>query len=47
MHLRSFVMKPITDINPNWVHPKLKMKSKDIMMKIEKGQGIEKIKNND
>ena len=47
MHLRSFVMKPITDINPNWIHPKLKINSKDIMMRIEKGQGIEKIKNKD
>jgi 2-amino-4-hydroxy-6-hydroxymethyldihydropteridine diphosphokinase len=47
MHLRSFVMKPIVDINPNWIHPKLEINSKNIMKRIEKGQRIKKIKNND
>lgn len=44
MHLRSFVMRPIVDINPDWIHPKLKMNAMDIMRRIEKSQGIEKIK---
>ncbi|MDC3091273.1 2-amino-4-hydroxy-6-hydroxymethyldihydropteridine diphosphokinase [Rickettsiales bacterium] len=44
MHLRSFVMRPIVDINPDWIHPKLKINARDIIRSIKKKQGIEKIK---
>ena len=43
MHLRKFVMKPICDINEDWVHPKLKKKAK-ILIKDLANQKIFNIK---
>ena len=36
MHQRSFVMKPICDIDCNWVHPKLRLSAKVLLKKLAK-----------
>ena len=36
MHQRSFVMKPICDIDCNWVHPKFKLSAKVLLKKLAK-----------
>ena len=34
MHLRKFVVQPICDINPSWIHPVLKIKAKILLKKL-------------
>ena len=34
IHKRSFVLKPICDINPNWEHPVLKKKANVLLKKL-------------
>ena len=34
IHLRSFVLKPICDINPNWEHPVFKKKASVLLKKL-------------
>ena len=43
MHLRNFVLKPILDINPNWVHPSMKKTARELINEINDFQEIEKI----
>ena len=31
LHLRKFVVQPICDINPSWIHPELKIKAKILL----------------
>ncbi len=45
MHLRKFVMKPICDIDENWIHPLLKQKAKKIIKELA-NQKISNIKLN-
>ena len=35
-HLRKFVMGPLAEINPNWIHPILKVNVLDILKKLNK-----------
>ena len=35
-HLRKFVMGPLAEINPDWVHPILKINVLDILKKLDK-----------
>ena len=35
-HLRKFVMGPLAEINPDWIHPILKVNVLDILKKLEK-----------
>ena len=35
-HLRKFVMGPLAEINPNWIHPILKVNVLDILKKLDK-----------
>ena len=35
MHLRRFVMQPLSDINKEWIHPLLNEKAKNILKKLE------------
>ena len=41
-YLRKFVMLPLAEINPNWVHPILKINIFDILTKLDK-QKIEEL----
>ena len=34
LHLRKFVVKPICDISPEWIHPILNKKSKDLLKNV-------------
>ena len=43
MHLRNFVLKPILDIDPNWIHPLLKKTVKELIKEIDNIQKIKKI----
>ena len=43
MHLRNFVLKPILDIDPNWIHPLLKKTVKELIKEIDTIQKIKKI----
>lgn len=45
MHLRKFVMKPICDIDENWIHPMLKQKARKIIKELA-NQKISNIKLN-
>ena len=36
MHLRRFVMQPICDLDPEWVHPVIKKKSKSLLKSLAK-----------
>lgn len=40
MHLRKFVLLPLRDINPYWVHPVLKMNVNNLIQKINIDQKI-------
>ena len=40
-HLRKFVMGPLAEINPNWIHPILKVNVIDILKKLD-NQKLEK-----
>ena len=44
MHLRSFVLKPIEDINSKWVHPFLKINVKNLLDKIKDSQDCKNLK---
>ena len=41
LHERNFVLFPILDLNPNWIHPILKKSVRDL---VEKSKNIQKIK---
>ena len=41
-HLRKFVMAPLAEIKPDWVHPILKVNVSDILKKLDK-QKIEEV----
>jgi 2-amino-4-hydroxy-6-hydroxymethyldihydropteridine diphosphokinase len=43
MHERAFVLLPINDLNPNWIHPKSKQSLKDLISDLDKEQIIEPI----
>ena len=36
MHQRMFVIRPICDINPKWVHPIFKQKALNLLKKLAK-----------
>ena len=35
-HLRKFVMGPLAEIDPDWIHPILKVNVLDILKKLDK-----------
>lgn len=39
MHERSFVMKPLAEIAPDWVHPTLEQTAREILEALETNQG--------
>ena len=41
-HLRKFVMGPLAEINPDWIHPILKVNVLDILKKLDK-QKVEEV----
>ena len=43
MHLRLFVLLPMLDIEPNWVHPVLKHSIKELISKYTSNQKIRKL----
>ena len=43
MHLRRFVLDPLIDIAPEWVHPTLKIKATELRKKIKDQQNIKKL----
>ena len=43
MHLRLFVLLPLQDIEPNWVHPVLKLSIKELQIKYIFDQKIRKL----
>ena len=43
MHIRRFVLDPLIDIAPEWVHPILKIKATELRKKIKDQQNIEKL----
>tara|TARA_B100001093_G_C26163646_1_gene732634 strand:- start:5 stop:490 length:486 start_codon:yes stop_codon:yes gene_type:complete len=43
MHLRAFVLKPLLDLSPDWVHPIYKMSAKELFSMIHKEQNIKRI----
>ena len=43
MHLRRFVLDPLIDIAPEWVHPILKIKATELRKKIKDQQNIKKL----
>ena len=43
MHLRRFVLDPLIDIAPEWIHPVLKMNAIELRKKIENVQNIKKL----
>ena len=43
MHIRRFVLDPLIDIAPEWVHPILKIKASELRKKIKDQQNIEKL----
>lgn len=45
MHERVFVLKPLLDINPEWIHPELKLNVRLLLKKIKNKQNIKKLKN--
>ncbi len=40
-HLRKFVMGPLAEINPSWIHPILKVNVLDILKKLDKQKIVE------
>ncbi|GGF70541.1 7,8-dihydro-6-hydroxymethylpterin-pyrophosphokinase [Terasakiella brassicae] len=44
MHERAFVLLPLTDLNPQWIHPKLKSNLSDLVAQLPKDQIIRPIK---
>lgn len=46
MHLRKFVLLPLRDINPNWIHPILRINVNNLIQKIKINQKINKIVEN-
>ena len=43
MHIRRFVLDPLIDIAPEWVHPILKIKATELRKKIKDQQNIKKL----
>lgn len=43
MHERAFVLLPLTDLNPQWIHPKLKSNLSDLVAQLPKDQIIRPI----
>ena len=43
MHLRRFVLDPLIDIAPEWVHPIFKIKATELRKKIKDQQNIKKL----
>ena len=42
MHLRRFVLDPLIDIAPEWVHPIFKIKATELRKKLKDQQNIKK-----
>ena len=43
MHIRRFVLDPLIDIAPEWVHPTLKIEATELRKKIKDQQNIKKL----
>ena len=43
MHERSFVLQPLSELNPTWIHPVKKEGIKELIMNLNNKQKILKI----
>lgn len=43
LHLRQFVLIPLSEIDPNFIHPVLKKTAGELLKEIEEDQGVERL----